>query len=443
MGKLLGYLKRLKDFRWRLFISLSLTALIPAVYQTVRTFIISTSISVEGLDVIGQMEWFDLINETLLAFLVVPLYSLFNKIKDDRDDFPKLVFKVGLLIIAIYLLFQLGVYVYAQTLVTGMNPAEVDVGAVAAYLQIETIAFMVGILSSIGNVIFIVLGKDLYVYALLAVKAVTLVISDFVLVPAYGAMGVAYTNILVNGLLGLAVIVILVLTKNVKPSLPVKSDLAFFKKWAKVGLFAGSQSLLDNLIYALMVVKMVNMVMEQGNYWVANNFIWGYLLIPITALGEVIKHDAKDYRSLKQSNYYLIVFFTIVLWSVSIPLWNGFFQYVERLENHWDIFLICIQLFPFYVFYALCVVPDSSFIGLGKTYYNAVNSLIINLVYYGVFFVLYVTNSITFNMTTIILMFGFGNVVHAGVSYVEQYILVRKIRGKERVDVPAETKQAE
>lgn len=49
-----------------------------------------------------------------------------------------------------------------------------------------------------------------------------------------------------------------------------------------------------------MICKMVNMVAEQGNYWIANNFIWGWLLIPITALSEVIRRDCKDgYAKLK------------------------------------------------------------------------------------------------------------------------------------------------
>ena len=61
--------------------------------------------------------------------------------------------------------------------------------------------------------------------------------------------------------------------------------------------------------------------------------------------------------------------------------------------------------------------------GLGKTGYNAVNSLIINLGYYGAFYILYRTRVITFTMNTIILMFGFGMVVHLAVSLIEEKVL--------------------
>lgn len=54
--------KHLKDFKWRLFVSLCALALIPAIYQTVRTFIISANGESGVFDIIGQMEWFDLID---------------------------------------------------------------------------------------------------------------------------------------------------------------------------------------------------------------------------------------------------------------------------------------------------------------------------------------------------------------------------------------------
>ena len=69
-----------------------------------------------------------------------------------------------------------------------------------------------------------------------------------------------------------------------------------------------------------MVCKMVNMVAEQGNYWIANNFIWGWLLIPITALADAIRSDCKDgYKELHKFNYYFVAAASMVLWAVTIP----------------------------------------------------------------------------------------------------------------------------
>ena len=90
-------ISELKSFNWRLWISLCTLALIPAVYQTVKTLLISSGGQDGAFDIIGQMEWFDLINETLQAFLIIPLYSVLNRIfKNHRDEFAGATFKTGL-----------------------------------------------------------------------------------------------------------------------------------------------------------------------------------------------------------------------------------------------------------------------------------------------------------------------------------------------------------
>lgn len=129
---------------------------------------------------------------------------------------------------------------------------------------------------------------------------------------------------------------------------------------------------------------------------------------------------------MKKFNYYFITACVILLWAVTIPLWTPFYRYAERLDNAHEIFLITIKLAPFYVAYAGCAIIDSYFVGTGHTIYNAVNSLIINLVYYGIFFILYLTKAITFTMDVIILMFGFGMVVHLIVSVIEERLFFRK-----------------
>lgn len=86
-------------------------------------------------------------------------------------------------------------------------------------------------------------------------------------------------------------------------------------------------------------------------------------------------------------------------------------------------FSIAVRLVPFYVAYAGCAVIDNIFIGLGKTGYN---SLLINLGYYGAFYALFRARAITFDMQTIILMFGFGMVVHYVISLMQERLFLRR-----------------
>ena len=178
-------------------------------------------------------------------------------------------------------MFSVGVLIYGFVLVAAMNPAEVDLAVTNHYLQLETVAFMIGILPNFFNVVFVVVGKDKNVYIFLGVQTVLSVIADFLLIPAIGVYGIAASNIIVNALLAVAGFFVLFLQKLIRPAWYHKNDLQIFKEWGKVGVFSGAQQFIDNLIYAVMIGKMVNMVAEQGNYWIANNFIWGWMLIPI------------------------------------------------------------------------------------------------------------------------------------------------------------------
>ena len=424
-------ISELKSFHWRLWLSLCALALIPAVYQTVKTFLISSGGQDGAFDIIGHMEWFDLINETLQAFLIVPLYSVLNRVfKNHREEFAGATFKTGLCASVLYTLFSVGVLIYGSALIGAMSPGEIDIAVTAAYLRLETLAFMTGIIVSFANVVFVVIGKDKNVYIFLAVRTALSLAADLLLIPSFGVYGAAVSNIISNTLLSAVCILLLYKQGCIRFRRFKKSDGAMLCEWCKTGVFSGFQQFIDNLIYAVMVCKMVNMVAEQGNYWIANNFIWGWLLIPITALAEVIRSDCKDgYKGLHKFNYYFIAAASAMLWVVTIPAWIPFFRYAQGLENAGEIFGIVIKLIPFYIAYAGCAVIDNIFVGLGKTGYNAFNSLIINLGYYGIFYVLYRAGVITFTMNTIILMFGFGMVVHLAVSLIEEKVFFAKTFG--------------
>ncbi len=427
---------QLKNFNWRLWLSLCALAIIPAVYRTVKTFLIASSGDSSVFDIIGQMEWFDLINETLQAFLIIPLYSVLNRIfKDKKDSFAEATFKTGLSVFLLYTLFSLGVLIYGNSLISAMNPLKIDLTVTAAYLRLETIAFMTGIAVSFTNMVFVVIGKDKNVYIFLAIRTALSLISDFVMIPNFGVYGVAISNIMSNTILSLSCILLMYRQGYISPCSFRKADTAVLLNWLKTGAFSGFQQLLDNLIYAVMVCKMVNAVAEQGNYWIANNFIWDWLLIPVTALAEVIRSDCKNgYKSLRKSNYYLISAASIVIWVLTIPAWIPFFRYAQGLENAGEIFLIVIKLCPFYIAYAGSAIIDNIFIGIGKTCYNAINSLIVNIGYYGIFYILYCLQTITFDMNTIIIMFGLGMVVHYAVSLIEEKQLSVKTGNKTIAD---------
>ena len=415
-----------KTFDWKMYLALCFLALVPAIYQTVVTKLITSYANPGALDIVGQMEWFDLINETICAFLIVPMYSVLSKAYK-KENFNQVVFKLGIIMVALYALFSLGTFFWGIGIINYMNPNKIDIAAAYRYLSLETIAFMVGIIFSYASVVFLVIDKSRYMYAFLVAKILLALLADFALIPGIGIDGIAVSNIIANGVMGALAIGLLIYIKQLRPGKYSKEDLPHFKDWGRIGLFAGGQQFIDNIVYALMICRLVNVVSESGNYWVSNNFIWGWLLIPITCLAEIIRKDAgADGYKLKQLNYYYIAMFSILAWFALIPTYQWFFGTAQGLDNPGRVFEIVVKNLGFYITYALSQIPDAIFVGMGKTKYNAINSLFCNIVYYGIWFVLWKAGAVVVSMDMIIVMFGVGNIVHWGVSLVEEKVFLRR-----------------
>ena len=415
-----------KTFDWKMYLALCLLALVPAIYQTAVTKLITSYANPGALDIVGQMEWFDLIDETICAFLIVPMYSVLSKAYK-IENFNQVVFKLGIIVVALYASFSLGTFFWGIGIINYMNPNEIDIVAAYRYLSLETIAFMVGIIFRYASVVFLVIDKSRYMYAFLVAKILLALLADFALIPGIGIDGIAVSNIIANGVMGALAIGLLIYIKQLRPGKYSKEDLPHFKDWGRIGLFAGGQQFIDNIVYALMICRLVNVVSESGNYWVSNNFIWGWLLIPITCLAEIIRKDAgADGYKLKQLNYYYIAMFSILAWFALIPTYQWFFGTAQGLDNPGRIFEIVMKSLGFHIAYALSQIPDAIFVGIGKTKYNAINSLFCNIVYYGIWFILWKAGAVVMSMDMIIVMFGVGNIVHWGVSLVEEKVFLRR-----------------
>lgn len=335
------------------------------------------------------------------------MLNKFYKTKS-KEEFASFAFKASVVIAVIYSLVTTILYFCVLPMLKGLGVAPENYRKTTTYLQLETIAFAVGIIYSYASVIFIVINKRIQIIALLLAKMIALIICDFLLITRAGIYGVAYSNIIVNSVMGIVAISLLAITKEIKVSLPKKEDLSLLKEWGWIGLCSGGQSLLDNLIYVLMVVKMVNSIGNIGSNWLANNFIWNWLLIPMLALSKVIKSDCKEgYKRINQRNYYLITIGVMLIWLCLIPSWIPFLQGAEKLQNAEEVYSILIKLFWFYLAYVLTVIPNGIFVRLGKTKYSLINSAIVNLGYYVIFFLVYKLGNIQMTMDSIILMFGF------------------------------------
>lgn len=407
--------KNERDSRFpvNLFCSLMLLSFIPFFYTLVRTNLIANSPSTDGLGIAGHIEWFDLINETIQAFLIIPLYALLNQCMEDTDKLKERIFQTFLIVNVVYIIFSVIIFAYCSHIVSAMVPGHI--GEVTGYLKLETIGLIIGNIVSFVNVLFVVLEKPFYIYAMTFLRTIFTIIGDLFFIPQFGVNGTAYSNIAVNAIC--VVLCLIAVGREELIAFSFRFEKPFLKRYVFIGFFSGTQILLDNLIYAVLVCKMVNRVEEQGNYWVANNIIWGLLLIPISALVEIIKRESRYKVTLKKiKRYNIIILAAFLAWLCFIPMLSPFLKNGMGIENHEAIKHILVILIPFYLVYSYMVLFDNILIGHGKTQYCFIISAIVNLIYYPIVYGLMLKGVFAPSITFICMMFGFGMVTHLGCS---------------------------
>ena len=418
-------------FPINLFISLALLSFMPFIYEIIRSNLIANIPSTDGFSISGHIEWFDLINETIQAFLIVPLYCLFNKVIDNKEAFKQRINQTFFISFIIYTLFSIIILLTCKNIVKSMTSN--NIAEVTAYLRLETLSFIAANFVSFTSVLFVVLDKPKYIYFTIILKTLFTIIGDLVLIPNLGVNGIAYSNISVN--IAIDILCILVLRKEdlfIKPNFKFSKD--FIIDYIKIGLFSGSEILLNNIIYIVVVCKMVNKINEQGNYWIANNIVWGLLLIPITALTEIIKKDCK-YKLNKNhfKIYFKVASISFILWLLFIPVLNPFLKNIMGISNYRDISKIITLLIPFYFAYGISAIFDSILIGKGKSNYLFGISLIINLIYYPIIYITVKKEIFTPSITFICIMFGLGILIHAVMSII--FYNIYKIREKNFISI--------
>ena len=414
-----------RKFSYTCFVAIMVFYFIPSIAEAVKVWFVNTSHV--SISVVSQIEWFDLVNEAMVATLTIPMYSILNRSLSDLNTFKKDVFKYLILIVSIYFMFSAIVYSNAGRMLANMvNSTHLEIHAMETYLKLETIAFSLGIVFSFLFIVFVVLEKSRYIYCFVVARVFCLILSNAILIPKYGSFGVAYSNIVTNIVLGAGAFYILV--KKGYIDIDIK-DVFLNKKslleWFRVGFFQGLAIIISNLVYGLIVVKMISSADGLENYWIANNFIWGWLLVPSFALGEVVKSELKDgYENMNTSEHKKIILITIIVWVLSMPLWKPLFRNLMGVHNATSVFNIVIKLLPFYAVFLVSNYLESIFQAIGKTNYICCSSLFVNIIYYGSLYLLVKGGYIRESLNFTILLFGFGIVFTCIILWLIKKILL-------------------
>lgn len=433
-------IRALKTVNYRLWLAILATMLLPTVYQTVRICFLGDLPSDWGVNIASQLSWVNLFYEVVQEALILPLFFLLGKSLHNREELANKV-RTGLSVTAIiYTIVSLVIVACARPLVVFMAQSGELIDATVTYIRLETIAALFSTLWRFMMLVLVTLKKDRYLYIVLGVQMALSILLDTFLVSnlsvsaKMGVNGVALTNIAVNALI-LVVAVLLLKRESIAVFSREKWDFRWLKEWFKVGKFSGLESLLRNLVFMIMVVRMVNLVAEQGNYWIANNFIWQWLLLPGLALADLVKKEVGETKENirdKTFGYISLVTIFAIVWLASIPLWKPFLQYVMNAAEYETVYKIVLIETGFYMTFLFnsCIF-DSTFYGLGKTNYMLIQSMCIDGFYYGVIFILYLCGVFVPTLLGICLMFGIG----MALDFIPTMVLYIRLLKKENIKI--------
>ncbi len=424
----------LSNINYKLYFALLILGLCPTVYTTVRVFFLGQLPGEWSFSIAGQLSWVNLLYEIINEAIILPLFFFIGKVTTDKKEFTNRV-KTGLIMsLGIYLVLSAFIVCFAKPLLSLMATDLKLIDASATYIRIESIANIFLILSQFVLVALITINKSKYLYILTFARLIFSLVCDTFLVSSLpislnlGVNGIGYSNIIVNIVL-LSISFVLLAKENINVFNKGQLSFVWVKEFVKIGSISGFESLVRNVAYMVMISRMVNVVGEQGTYWVANNFIWGWLLLPVLQLGELIKQEtATDKDNVRKNSlgYFGITAIISVLWFVSIPLWKPFMANVLQFIDVDKLFNLVLVLVGFYVLYAFQNVFDSIFYGLGKTNYMLFESVVTNTVYYGIAFILYRAGIWTPSLIGIALLFGIGNAFDSLVSLGAFAFLLKK-----------------
>lgn len=429
-------IRALKTVNYKLFFALFITMLLPAVYQAVRIFFLGDFPDDSGVNIASQLAWVNMIYEVIYEILIVPLCFLLGKSLADKVVFSNKV-RTGLFVTAaVYCVMSALMALFAEPLVILMAQDESLIAETVSYVRLEAVAILFGALWKFTTLVLSMLHRLRYLYIVLGVQMVLSVLSDTFLISALpvslglGVNGIAITDIGVNFIL--VVLAVIFLHREGIPVFARGWDFSWLKEWFRVGKFSGLEGLLRNVAYLVMIMRLINIIEEQGNYWIAESFITQWLLMPSLALGDLVKKEVgahREYVREKSFGYFSLAAIFALLWLVSIPLWKPILQYGLNVADYETVYYIVLLQTGFYITYIFnhCVM-DSTFYGLGKTQYLVIQSILIDVVYYGLMFILYLAGIFVPNLTDICLMFGVGMLLNFLPTLV-QYLRLLKNEG--------------
>lgn len=427
---------------YKLLLFLALGSLIPLLYSNFRIYWIGQINDDSTFNIAAQVTWLSLLYEVLNEALLLPLAFILGQVIRDKMQWSKRITVTLSIFLAIYLVVTVLFLIFAPYTVSFMQQ-QVDLYfQTIKYVRLEAVAILLSSLFSYFQLILILQNKRKVLYLLLILQSVLILIVDGVLVSSFsfslqlGLTGIALCNIVVSSVLA-CISCLALYTQGVRfYHIQFKQHL-WLKEYFKKATVSCIESGIRNTVFALIILKMINMAESSGDFWLMNQFIWGWLLLPVFAISQLVKQDAAIHQGLSTAkiNAYLILMTVVIFaWFCSMPWWEGFIYHIMGIEQAHHIAQLAIGMIGCYMLFAWNSVLDQYFYGIGRIDLILYQTVIINTLFYGTIYILHSIQFFEVTLSNILLIFGFSLVLDSILTCI-QYIRLQYLQGDRQLNV--------
>ena len=414
---------------WRLFTFILLFLALPGAYQLYRVNLVGNAIpDSSALAIVAQWQFVNLIIEIFQEATVLAIYFFVGSRISSGASVQLDRLKSALVFIFIVsAVFALAVFAFRGSFVEIVDTPEAIRSETIGFLGVTVLGAPFTLLYAASIVIMQALNKRGLILGMAFLNVLVRFAFDSLFFGGYafsldtGVIGAAWSSLLASILLFAVAMYALFFTMRVSLraffAVPTFRDI---RTYLTVSSGSGLDSLVRNVAYFVMIVRIVNSIGEEeiGGYYLSIQIFWSFMLVPVLAFADSAKalfannsNQIERVRELWRVSM-IVVAAMILLWVAFVPFWGA----AARALNPDDATVAYattafVILFIPYVLFSFNTVTDSLFYGLGKTQYMAYQSIVTNGTVYLIAFALYVWDIWQPDFEGVMMLFGLGILV--------------------------------
>jgi Na+-driven multidrug efflux pump len=421
-------LQLLKQWDWRLFLLIFVYMALPQFYRSYSVYLIGNAIpATNALATVAQWQFIELLLEVVQETFVLAIFFFVGKGIQSKQG-PGSQIKTSLTMIFLFsIVLAVTLFSLSSHFVAIIGTPETIRETTSIFLKIKTAGIPIFLLSAASVIIVETVNRKKLILTLAVLQVVYRFIMDSLFYGGYpfslnmGVLGVAWSDTLAS--LALLITALIMIKPFALEKLKSWRSLFSFQDWRvylKVGAWSGLDSLVRNVAYFFMIIRLLNLLGENhiGGYYLAMHIFWSFLLVPILALSEsskvLIANNSENIIKVRTLWYSSLVSGSIfvLLWLVFLPFWRAFAGLLNPNGEMVSLSTeaMSILIIP-YILFALNTVTDSIFYGVGKTQYQAYRAIITNGTVYVIAFVAYLTGLWSPTFISIMILFSIGIIV--------------------------------